>query len=299
MTLVIAIPTNNTGNFTEVPGRSQNAAYVKYVKMCGFTPILVPMEADPNVIVNIADGLLLAGGIDVDPIYYGYSNTASLSTDPAKDVHERALLYAFVNSGKRVFGICRGMQLIFREVLYELERLAHVSSNYFDYIENMAGHGQTSSLHIDRRHPSHYVSANMGGLLTLGKNTTPEKLPVNSMHHQVCVFKHGALAVDVMNTKEGKVKIQNIKEPVITKVNLPIGLFQALAWSLRGVEFPKSDKDYGAYWSILEAFKIENKKGCNILAVQWHPEELRTIDLLKNFFTANNAADTKVANAVG
>ena len=75
--MIIAIPTNNSGK--EIEQRNQNAAYIKWVTNAGYTPILVPMEANINDIVKISDGLLLAGGIDIDPIYYGYDNSSSFN----------------------------------------------------------------------------------------------------------------------------------------------------------------------------------------------------------------------------
>jgi gamma-glutamyl-gamma-aminobutyrate hydrolase PuuD len=262
--------------------------------MAGFTPILVPLEADPNKIAEIADGLLLAGGQDICPIHYGFSNTASMGVDPEKDTAERELLYAFTARNKRVFGICRGMQLIFREFMRELELASDPAIKYFDYIENIGGHTQTSSLRAQRGIPSHYVKANMGRLLSIGKDTLPERLPVNSMHHQACIFNHGQLAVDKMNLKKGEKVIRNIQEPSATLVKTSIGDLQALAWSLRSVDFPKNEKDYKEYWSIMEAFQFTTINGEKLLAVQWHPEELRTVDLFRNFFLENTKNNTAV-----
>ena len=293
--MIIAIPTNNNGKFSETPTRAQNAAYSEYVKMAGFTPILVPMEADPKIIAGIADGLLLAGGIDIDPIYYGYSNTASMGVDPAKDAAERALMYEFTVRNKKVFGICRGMQLIFREFLNELETVQDPSSIYFDYLENIGGHGQTSGLRAMRSIPSHYVKANMGKLMCLGENTVPERIAVNSMHHQACVFNHGMLTVDRLKLKKGEKTTRDMREPSNTLVNTTIGALQVLAWSLRNVDTPKNKDDNEAYWSIIEAFSFTTNNGSELLAVQWHPEELRSVDLLKNFFMKkkNNNVATK------
>ncbi len=58
------------------------------------------------------DGLVLCGGDDVDPKYYGQENTACGPIDPTRDTAETALIDAFVKAGKPVMGICRGHQLI-------------------------------------------------------------------------------------------------------------------------------------------------------------------------------------------
>ena len=58
------------------------------------------------------DGLLLAGGADVDPARFGAENQGSVGIDPARDAAEFALLDAFFGAGKPVLGICRGHQVV-------------------------------------------------------------------------------------------------------------------------------------------------------------------------------------------
>ncbi len=58
------------------------------------------------------DGLLLAGGEDVDPARYGQENQGSRGIDPARDRAERALLDAFCAAGKPVLAVCRGLQVV-------------------------------------------------------------------------------------------------------------------------------------------------------------------------------------------
>ena len=58
------------------------------------------------------DGLLLSGGNDMDPKYYGQEINGSVEIKPERDAAEYALLKAFVEAGKPVLGICRGHQLI-------------------------------------------------------------------------------------------------------------------------------------------------------------------------------------------
>lgn len=288
--MIIAIPTNNSDRFSEVSKRTQNAAYAKYVQACGFTPVLVPMEADPETIADMADGLLLAGGIDVDPMFYGLPNNGSVYTDPDKDASERQLFHAFRVRNKKVFGICRGMQLIFREYLHMLGDSEE--SLFFDYMEHIGGHSQTSSLHARRSIPSHYVMANMPGLFSTGIKPEHQKIPVNSMHHQACIFNHGELNNEIFapkpaGTKGGRFpKGFKASEPYVTKV----GNIEILAWSLRSVEKPKNEKNIEDHWCIIESFRI-NDWGGDILAVQWHPEELKTYALLGNFMKSAPKAE--------
>lgn len=58
------------------------------------------------------DGLILAGGGDVEPSLYGQENHLSNSIDMDRDRAELALLDAFAAAGKPVLGICRGHQVV-------------------------------------------------------------------------------------------------------------------------------------------------------------------------------------------
>ncbi len=59
------------------------------------------------------DGLILQGGADVSPRAYGEEPLRpEWAGDPVRDAYEMELLHEFLEAGKPVFGICRGMQLI-------------------------------------------------------------------------------------------------------------------------------------------------------------------------------------------
>jgi putative glutamine amidotransferase len=58
------------------------------------------------------DGLLIPGGGDIEPSFFGQENDGSEDIDPELDKTQFALLEAFVNERKPVLGICRGHQVI-------------------------------------------------------------------------------------------------------------------------------------------------------------------------------------------
>lgn len=58
------------------------------------------------------DGLLLCGGSDIHPGYYGRDIMGSVDIDPERDRCEFELVKAFLDAGKPVMGICRGFQLL-------------------------------------------------------------------------------------------------------------------------------------------------------------------------------------------
>ena len=72
------------------------------------------MEPDENATtVDGLDGLLLAGGSDIDPALYGAPrDPRSERADHARDSLESTLLRQALNGGLPVLAICRGMQFL-------------------------------------------------------------------------------------------------------------------------------------------------------------------------------------------
>ena len=66
-------------------------------------------------LVDQLDGLVLQGGVDIDPSRYSaqpWQSGADAVCDPVRDAYELELLGGFINADKPVLGICRGAQLI-------------------------------------------------------------------------------------------------------------------------------------------------------------------------------------------
>ncbi|MCX6502842.1 MAG: gamma-glutamyl-gamma-aminobutyrate hydrolase family protein [Microbacterium sp.] len=91
--------------------------YLEAVTASGAAAVLLPPQASPDraaeVVLDSLDGLILTGGLDVQPELYGAERHPS--TDPARpdrDAWELALLRGALTRGIPVFGICRGLQLI-------------------------------------------------------------------------------------------------------------------------------------------------------------------------------------------
>jgi putative glutamine amidotransferase len=91
--------------------------YVEAVQRAGAMALLLPpdprLTENPGEALDAIDGLLLAGGADIDPASYGEQRHAeTFGTVPARDAFEIALVRAAIERGMPVLGICRGMQLI-------------------------------------------------------------------------------------------------------------------------------------------------------------------------------------------
>ena len=75
--------------------------------------IVLRSDIDLGHYAQALDGLVLQGGNDVAPEHYGESPIQpEWGGDRVRDLYEMELIRAFVDAGKPVFGICRGLQLL-------------------------------------------------------------------------------------------------------------------------------------------------------------------------------------------
>lgn len=137
-----------------------------YIKACwraGLNPTLSDTAVDPA----FYDGLIVPGGADVDPSFYGEENTASIHTDPAFDRLELSIIDAFFKAGKPILGVCRGNQLL---------------NVYFggSLVQHIEGHSRPDG-------SKHGVRMAEGTRLA---EKFPAELQVNSTHHQ-CIGRLG------------------------------------------------------------------------------------------------------------
>lgn len=111
------------------------------------------------------DGLLLPGGDDIDPSYYGQSRHEKCGkSSHTRDHAEHIMLEAFLSTGKPILGICRGQQFL----------------NVFQggtLHQHMDGHSDFKT----RASGCHNVHIVPGSKLA---SLLPEEVFVNSLHHQ-------------------------------------------------------------------------------------------------------------------
>lgn len=90
-------------------GRDADPAnYIRAVERAGGSPCAAYLPR-PDLSY---DGLILAGGGDVEPSLFGRKNCGSRNIDLCRDKAELALLDSFAAAGKPVLGICRGHQVV-------------------------------------------------------------------------------------------------------------------------------------------------------------------------------------------
>jgi putative glutamine amidotransferase len=92
-------------------------SYVDAVQRAGGLAVLLPpddlLTVAPDEVLDLIDGLVLAGGADVDPISYGAARHAeTLDSDPVRDGFEIALASRALERDLPLLAICRGMQIM-------------------------------------------------------------------------------------------------------------------------------------------------------------------------------------------
>jgi putative glutamine amidotransferase len=91
--------------------------YVSALQRAGALALVLPPDeaavAEPDLLIDRVDALLLAGGADIDPSSYGAEpHPETKGTWPERDRFELALTRRALERDMPVLGICRGMQLI-------------------------------------------------------------------------------------------------------------------------------------------------------------------------------------------
>ena len=98
------------------PTHGHRQTYVDAVVAAGGAPLLIPLVPNEDVLrvlYDQIDGLLLAGGGDIDPTYYGEEPVPELGMiDGLRDQVEIPLARWALEDGKPILGICRGLQVL-------------------------------------------------------------------------------------------------------------------------------------------------------------------------------------------
>src|SRR5205085_4240528 len=92
-------------------------SYADAVQEAGGLAVMLPPDSrlteEPDEVLERIDGLMLAGGADIDASSYGQeAEPETIGTVPERDRFEIALVLGEIDRDMLVLGICRGMQLI-------------------------------------------------------------------------------------------------------------------------------------------------------------------------------------------
>ncbi len=153
--------------------------YLESVRRAGGEPrVLNPLCDKPERVIGEIGGLLLTGGVDVDPARYGEEREAMVTNvEMDRDEFEFAMLKAARETAIPVFGICRGLQVM---------NVAFGGSLFQDIAAQMAGILE-HTLPTPPCGIAHEVWVSKGSRLwTLmqEKMADADTCSVNSRHHQ-------------------------------------------------------------------------------------------------------------------
>lgn len=156
--------------------------YVRAVEAAGGVPVALP------VLKNISlgshqlakvDGLLLSGGVDVDPAYFQEEPQPWLGEiTPERDWYEIELVSQAFEQKMPILAICRGMQVL------NIAAGGNVYQDISRGFKNPLKHNQQAP----RWYPTHRLDVESG--TRLAEILQSESLRVNSFHHQA--VKHVA-----------------------------------------------------------------------------------------------------------
>lgn len=178
----------------DLPAALLPAGYPRLVRASGGLAALLPPD-DPAAAADVVarlDGLVIAGGADVEPVRYG-AGTDPRTGPPARerDSWELALIDAALAAGTPLLGICRGMQLLNVALGGTL-------------VQHLDGH--TGAVGVLGRHPVSPVPGTRYAALV------PETTSVPTYHHQ-CVDVLGKNLVVSAYAPDGTVEAVELPSP--------------------------------------------------------------------------------------
>ena len=155
----------------DIPAALVPLAYVEAIEQAGGRVLVVPPAGDGvDETLDALDGLLLSGGSDIDPDFYGaepHPETTGVRTD--RDRAELALLEAALARDMPVLAVCRGSQVL---------NVAR-GGDLVQHLPEVVGHdGHKESPGVFAAHEVRVGPASLLGSI-LGS-----RAPVKSHHHQ-------------------------------------------------------------------------------------------------------------------
>jgi putative glutamine amidotransferase len=150
--------------------------FIDAVVDSGGVPVLIPIlnsEEDMLKIMDTLDGIILSGGFDVNPIFYGEEPTKHVGfTYTPRDLCELFIVKAAIEKDMPILGISRGQQIM--TVAFGGKLYQDISDNDESYIN----HFQRASI----TDIGHYVNLIPG--TRIHKIFDNDRVLVNSFHHQ-------------------------------------------------------------------------------------------------------------------
>ncbi len=158
--------------------------YIGAVQRAGGLVVLLPPDEqlveEPGEALGMLDGLIMAGGADIDPASYGaQAEEHTINTVPERDRFEIALARAAIERDLPLLGICRGMQLL----------NVACGGTLLQHLPDRLGHGEHRRVVGTFEGAEHDVELQDG---TLAANAAGERVHSTRSHHHQGVDCLGA-----------------------------------------------------------------------------------------------------------
>ncbi|HET9223076.1 MAG TPA: gamma-glutamyl-gamma-aminobutyrate hydrolase family protein [Roseiflexaceae bacterium] len=176
---IIGIPCSAYPDSWYTPANGNAISYLRAIEAAGGVPALIHLTSDAEVLdahYRRCDALLLAGGEDVHPSFYGVEPHPKLGKpNPFQDEVELALARRAAADGMPILGVCRGVQLL---------NVALGGTLYQDIPAEVTGalDHEESTRQREMAHLAHPIA--LEGDSWLAAQLDADELTVNSLHHQ-------------------------------------------------------------------------------------------------------------------
>ncbi|WP_433296885.1 gamma-glutamyl-gamma-aminobutyrate hydrolase family protein [Actinoplanes sp. CA-030573] len=100
------------GVWQELPTALVPHDYVRAVREAGGRAVILPPDDLDAGVLDVLDGVVLAGGPDLDPKWYGDAPEPLTESHPERDDAEFLLVRHALERDMPLLGVCRGMQLL-------------------------------------------------------------------------------------------------------------------------------------------------------------------------------------------
>ncbi|MFD0271278.1 gamma-glutamyl-gamma-aminobutyrate hydrolase family protein [Streptomyces sp. NPDC127106] len=178
----------------DVPTSLVPSGYYELVQAAGGAAVLLPPD-EPGTAAEVlsrVDGLVVAGGPDLDPVRYGAARDPRTGPPATqRDEWELALVEAALAAGRPLLGICRGMQALNVALGGTL-------------VQHIDGHVEASG--VMSWHPVRPVAG------TRYAQLVPEEAEVPTYHHQA-VDRLGRGLIASAHAVDGTVEAIELPDP--------------------------------------------------------------------------------------
>ena len=173
-----------TGNYGELTCKLGKGYYEAVVR-AGGTPLVIPPCADKETLLstlNRIDALLLSGGADINPLYFGEEPVARLGgINAERDLPELLICRLAANRQMPILGICRGIQTM--AVAFGGKVAQHIDTP-IKHSQDADRSEPTHTVMLDKDSTLYNICAREHAQFMPCPAPYPEVLAVNSFHHQ-------------------------------------------------------------------------------------------------------------------